>query len=697
VPLNLKTSFRSLLIGSASLLWLVLVVGLYYINHKPFDPAAFLLLLLAAGQCIVAAGILALAGGLGGWIFPASDLPPLARLVVQAGIGIGLLALVFLLAGVTLGLDRILLWVELLTGLVLLRKPVLSWLRLWQSGKQLLQGLSRLELVLALSTFLILVVTFVTSLAPPLAFDALVYHLGLPRLYLQAGKIYYTPQIMFWGMPQTGEMLYTWGMGLAGEQTAALLGWGFGFLTLVGLVGALHTFVSRRVAWVAVASLLAGYTLAISLSWAYIDWLMGLWGLCFYLSLLEWRTSREKPSLLKTGVFAAFAFSTKYTGGFLFLIGIIVLGYDVLFRSRAERVDQPRVNRLAIFFKHALVFCGAAGLVALPWLIKNLIATGNPFYPLLFPAGAMDAVRLRLYQQGAPWGGWQDLVFLPLRATYWGVEGANGYGASIGPLLLGLGVPAVLGVILPNWFSLPADERIAGPDSGSSKLPSLHLTISTALWIAGLGILIWSVAGRFTGYLLATRLYYDLFPAFAVLAGAGMMFLESFHTSQVRFGRVASAMLLLVIALNLYEVGVASIEKDAPAYLGGVMTRQKYLEQNLGAYAAAMQEIDQLPAGSRVLMIWETRSYYCLPTCTPDEVLDRWRTDIARLKDPQAVLKSWRAAGFTHLLYYRVGADFLEKEDPNFRNMDWAQLDNLLAQLPQVDNIYNAYELYRIQ
>jgi hypothetical protein len=129
----------------------------------------------------------------------------------------------------------------------------------------------------------------------------------------------------------------------------------------------------------------------------------------------------------------------------------------------------------------------------------------------------------------------------------------------------------------------------------------------------------------------------------------------------------------------------------------GFISRQQYLEQNLGAYAAAMQRVSQLPAGSQVLMIWETRSYYCQPGCTPDEVLDRWRTDIDHLKDPQAVLQSWRAAGFTHILYYRLGANFLEREDVNFHNMDWAQLDHLLAQLPQVANIYDTYELYRIQ
>jgi hypothetical protein len=91
----MNPSLRRLLAGSAGLVWLILIIGLYYIYHKPFDPTAFLRLLLAAGQCFSAAGILALASGLGGRIFPANDLPPLARLVIQAGVGIGVLAVLF--------------------------------------------------------------------------------------------------------------------------------------------------------------------------------------------------------------------------------------------------------------------------------------------------------------------------------------------------------------------------------------------------------------------------------------------------------------------------------------------------------------------------------------------------------------------------------------------------------------------------
>ena len=477
----MNPSLRRLLAGSVGFLWLIIIIGLYYIYHKPFDPPAFLILLTALGQLIPAFALLALAGGLGGWILPAVEFPALVRLTLQVALGIGVLSLLFLLAGATLGLNRLLLWGELVAGIILLRKPILAWLRLWRSGSVLLLQLSLLERLLAVAAFLILAMSLINSLSPPLAFDALVYHLTLPRLYLQAGRIYYVPQIMFWGMPQTGEMLYTWAMGLAGEQTAALVGWAIGLLTLVGLAGALQAFISRRVAWVAIASLIAAYSLAVSLSWAYIDWLMALFGLCFLLSLLEWRFRRRHQTLFVVGIFTGLAFTTKYTGGMLALIGIGVLGFDHFFK---RAVVRAAANNFVAFVQRVLIFGGAAGLVALPWLIKNWLATGNPFYPLIFPGGAMDATRLRLYESIVPWGGWQDAILLPLRATYWGVEGAKGYSASIGPLLLGLGLPAVLGLFFPNLLELESASRESDLAVGSSSAPPPRLLFSTAAWIA---------------------------------------------------------------------------------------------------------------------------------------------------------------------------------------------------------------------
>ncbi len=45
--------------------------------------------------------------------------------------------------------------------------------------------------------------------------------------------------------------------------------------------------------------------------------------------------------------------------------------------------------------------------------------------------------------------------------------------------------------------------------------------LDTAAAVALLGLLIWAVAGRLSGYLIQTRLYLGFFPALAMLAGGG--------------------------------------------------------------------------------------------------------------------------------------------------------------------------------
>ncbi len=137
-----------------------------------------------------------------------------------------------------------------------------------------------------------LAATLVVSLAPAVKFDALVYHLALPHGYLAAGRVNYNPQNIFWGMPQVGEMLYLWALALAGDQAASCLGWGAGVLALLGILGYTRSLVGAPAAWVAVASLLAGFTLAAELSWGYVDYFSLLFGFAFLVALQRWLLCR---------------------------------------------------------------------------------------------------------------------------------------------------------------------------------------------------------------------------------------------------------------------------------------------------------------------------------------------------------------------------------------------------------------------
>ena len=67
----------------------------------------------------------------------------------------------------------------------------------------------------------------------------LMYHLALPDAYLRQARVSYLPWHAMSGMPQTTELLYAWAMALGGPQAAAALGWTFGLVSMLGLLGLL--------------------------------------------------------------------------------------------------------------------------------------------------------------------------------------------------------------------------------------------------------------------------------------------------------------------------------------------------------------------------------------------------------------------------------------------------------------------------
>jgi hypothetical protein len=665
-----KNKNWQILAGVLAFLFFTGLTVAYFVAHKPFTPTQAVSLGIALGRLLVVLLLVAAAGGLGQRLLPGINLHPLACLALQAALGLCLLALGVLAVGVLGGLRSWIGWLALAALLIWLRRSVAAWLGQWRGLKQAWHQAGRLGKFLAACITLTLFLTLLSSLSPPFHFDTLTYHLVFPRLYLEAGRFYYVPQNMFWGMPQTAEMLYTWAMALAGEPAAATLGWASGVLALAGMLGFGLQKLDTDAAWVAAACLVSGYTLASALSWGYVDWLVMLIGVCWLVMLDVWVNNRQPRYLLLAGVLAGLAFSTKYTAGVLILCGAVAMIY----------YGWPSFRRILLYiFQYGV----AAVLAAAPWLVKNLLATGNPLYPFLFPAGAMTPLRLALYQGGKPFGGWQDIILLPIRATFIGIEGGPGYSASIGPLIFGLSLCAFIG-----WRLRPAQQKEA---------------IRLAAWVAAAGVITWMVLGRFSSYLLQSRLYFALFPALAFLSSAGFSSLQHLALPHVRLGRIAAFLIALVLGFNAFEVVATTLQQGAPNAILGLKPDADILADNLGWYAPAMQALRQLPPNQRALLLWEPRSLYCLPRCDPDEVLDRWkreRTAVlgAEPGENDAILSNWRAAGYTHLLYYRLGADFIRQEGRlAYTPEDWLAMDALLNNLRLVQDFGSTYALYSLE
>ena len=195
------------------------------------------------------------------------------------------------------------------------------------------------------------------ALAPPAAFDALVYHLTLPAEFVRQGRLFLTTWNPYWGQPLGSEMLYTWAVALGRPETAAVLGWGIGVLALIGAFGLARSF-GRSAAWGALAALLAGGTTVALLGHAYAEYPAMLYGGACAIVLDGWRRDPDSRRPLWAGALAGFAFGTKYTGAVIFLSASAMLTVTVGFR----RILRPMLGLIA-----------GAVLASAPWLAKNSV------------------------------------------------------------------------------------------------------------------------------------------------------------------------------------------------------------------------------------------------------------------------------------------------------------------------------------
>ena len=680
----MKRSAGAWLVGVTALIWLMAIVSGYYIYHKPFPPASAAKLFGFGLQLTVAFGLVTLAGGLGRF--------GLAKLLkaelfnnpaLQAALGLGGLGLIWLATSATLGISIAIAWGLWLALGVLLHKNMLEWLKALKEEIVGWKPHGKMQIALAIGNGVILLVTLMTAAAPPVKFDALVYHLALPQIYIDQGRMVFVADNPFWGMPQTGEMLYTWCMALAGLTTAPILGWISACLALLGLGGMIKSRWGARYGWIGISSLIAGFTFASSMAWAYIDWLVLLFSAGMLAAMEIWMFSREPKYIGLAGGFAGMALGTKYTAGIIILAGAVVLAME-LFHNQKKQVGStsqgiyryPAYPALQTF----TLFLGSAVAISLPWWVKNWLATGYLFYPLWGRTVGVNPFSIQPALSATHMMDWLNSLFLPFRMTIQGVENAPGYSASVSPLLLGLA---------PFAF-----YHLKKRTSEQGILIRLVGVISLS------GLLIWTIASRLAGLLEQTRLYYALFPAFTILAAAGFYALERLRLARLRLGRVIFGLVLLVFGLNVVQVAISGLDSTAPQLFLGLSSNESYLAKNLGWYYPAMDSIRKLPADSRVLMLWEGRGLYCLPECSPDSYLDTWKNLMKQVEvrqPPHAVVENLTSKGYTHVLYYRSGAEFVRSDDPSYQFSDWQRLEAFLDGLPQPTRFGDAYLLYPLK
>ncbi len=643
-----------LLLGLAAIGWLAAVFAAYYVLHKPFGGREALGIATAALDVILAGAILTAAGGLGRRLVGQLHPDRLCALSLQASLGLGAFSLAWLGLSAAGAVYAWTAWAFLAAALILLARPALAWLadwgevlREWRLGS----GFSRSIMALVA---IILGASLIEALAPPIHFDALVYHLTLPQEFVRSHGIGANGGSPYWGMPLGTEMLYTWALALGRAPIAAVLGWLMGVVCVAGVVGLGRT-VSSAAGWAAAAALLSGETLAWSLGWAYGDWTAALHGLAILIGLDAWRRGQGDGAPAAAGAAAAFALGAKYTAGLGLVAGMIA--FVAVGRRRPARA--------------LMRFLVPAVLLSAPWLIKNWAYAGAPLYPVVGESPWIDPAQQGFYS-GDQGSLAVTVPLLPIMATLQGVESAPGFAASLGPLMLALAPAAIL---------------VRRRDAGPTGLAAVFL-------VAGWGI--WAIVGLLSFKLMQSRLYFVLYPAWALVAGAGFAGLSRLQLPRLRFGFLARAMVILALGFSAVGSSLALFRGRPQDVILGSETEADYRARRLGQFEYAMQAIAELGPEASVISLWEARGLECRPGCLPDYWLDRWYIARLRLGDPAAILAHWRQQGATHLLVYRAGLEFVRRSDGRYSESDWSALDQLLDDLPLVERIGDAYELYRV-
>lgn len=217
------------------------------------------------------------------------------------------------------------------------------------------------------------IVNFIGVLGPEHAFDALWYHLTLPKIYLQEHSIFFIPGglLYYSAMPKLTEMLYVTALAFQGEIAAKVVHYLFGLLAVISLFHFARRYFNFTVSLLVCLVFYSNLVVAWESSTAYIDLARTFYELLALLAFVQWWSKDETKWLRISALMIGFAISTKLLAAGSLLVFVCLIFYKV---SR-----QYGLTRAVLLSGQYLVISIS---VVLPWLLFAFITTGNPVYPI---------------------------------------------------------------------------------------------------------------------------------------------------------------------------------------------------------------------------------------------------------------------------------------------------------------------------
>jgi hypothetical protein len=649
-----------------SVLWVFFVYLGYYTVHKPFTATIILAVLDRLADLALWLALLLLSAVLGRRLLrDTSRGRPLEELVFSLGLGLGILSFGTFLLGIIGLLIPWLFWILLLGLLAFHIRDIQSILRNvreeWQWKRP-----SKLSLFLASFLCITFVFALVLVVTPPVEWDALVYHLTGPKIYITEGQLVWVPDNFHLNFPALTEMLFTCAMLLKGDILAHLIHLTYGLLTVLAIYSFSRKHFTGHVPLLATVLFTSIPTAVIIATWAYVDLALAFYEFIAFFALMNWFDApEEKRWLFLGGVFCGMAMSVKYTG----VAALIVLSILVLFRLLKKRTGYRR-HILGLL---ALVLI--AIVVASPWYCKNAVYTGNPIYPYLFGGRNWNDLRSQwLAAIGVKMSPLQ-LLLLPWDITILGTQGTEAFDATISPFFL---------AFLPLILFVRRDHKMLVPLGIFSLIVYL-------LWIA-------TGAATYSTFVLRTRILLPCFAPLSILTAYVVENLSALDRKIFSLQRFILMTLGLGLAINIFSQGLTFLMYDPLPFIVGIESREDFLRRHLadGHYDALNYINLSLPESAQVLFLWEPRSYYCEEGCLPDTVFDHFSQLASEYEEADRIVEALQREGISHILVNQRWLN-LQTHSHLFKAQDrrlFNQFRDLYLEPIYVDD--RLYAIYRI-
>mgnify|MGYP001565572408 CR=1 FL=1 len=222
----------------------------------------------------------------------------------------------------------------------------------------------KLEPILILILFAEGIVNLIGALGPELGFDALWYHLTLPKLFIEQEKIFIPGNLLYYSlMPKLIELLYIPAIYLGGETIAKVTHFLFGIGSLIVLYKLSRFFLSKSFSLLVLVVFYSNLIVAWQSITAYIDLGRTFFEVLALFFIVSYFKNKEDRDLTKSALSIGLAISTK-----LLAIGSLFIFILIFF---FEKLDLSKIIKFILI----------AIIIPSPWFIFSYLNTGNSVYP----------------------------------------------------------------------------------------------------------------------------------------------------------------------------------------------------------------------------------------------------------------------------------------------------------------------------